>query len=62
MRAVYQPDGGYVRSEVAIQAYAAAARALGAEIVTDARVECWNGVEPACASTWRVVSTRPGSW
>ena len=42
MRAVYQPDGGYVRSEIAIQAYAAAARALGAEIVTDARVRGWR--------------------
>ena len=42
MRAVYQPDGGYVRSEIAVQAYAAAARALGAEIVTDARVHGWQ--------------------
>ena len=42
MQAVYQPDGGYVRSEVAIRAYAAAARALGAEIVTDARVLGWQ--------------------
>ena len=42
MRAVYQPEGGYVRSEVAIQAYAAAARALGAEIVTGARVLGWE--------------------
>ena len=42
MRAVYQPDGGYVRSEIAIQAYAAAARARGAEIVTDAQVRGWR--------------------
>ena len=42
MRAVYQPAGGYVRSETAIQAYAAAARALGAEILTDARVQGWE--------------------
>ena len=42
MRAVYQPDGGYVRSEVAIRAYADAARKLGAEIVTDARVRDWE--------------------
>ena len=42
MRAVYQPDGGYVRSEVAIEAYAAAARAAGAEIVTDATVRGWE--------------------
>ena len=42
MRAVYQPDGGYVRSEIAIRAYAAAARDLGAEIVTEARVRGWE--------------------
>ena len=42
MRAVYQPDGGYVRSEAAIEAYAAAARAAGAEIVTDATVRGWE--------------------
>ncbi len=42
MRAVYQPDGGYVRSEVAIEAYAAAARALGGDIVTDAPVRDWE--------------------
>ncbi|MCY4027242.1 MAG: N-methyl-L-tryptophan oxidase [Acidobacteria bacterium] len=42
MRAVYQPDGGYVRSEAAIEAYAAAARAAGAEIVTDAPVRGWE--------------------
>ena len=42
MRAIYQAEGGYVRSEVAIQAYAAAARALGADIVTDARVLGWE--------------------
>ena len=42
MQAVYQPDGGYVRSEVAIRAYADAARDLGAEIVSDARVRGWE--------------------
>ena len=42
LRAIYQPDGGYVRSEVAIEAYAAAARVLGAEIVTDAPVRGWE--------------------
>ncbi len=42
MRAVHQPDGGYVRSEVAIEAYAAAARAAGAEILTDATVRGWE--------------------
>ena len=42
LRAVYQPDGGYVRSEVAIEEYAAAARALGAEIVTGAPVRGWE--------------------
>ena len=38
LRGIYQPDGGYLRSEVAIAAYAATARALGAEIVTEAPV------------------------
>ena len=42
MRAVYQPDGGYVRSEDAIEAFAAAAQAAGAEIVTDATVRGWE--------------------
>ena len=42
MRAVYQPDGGYLRSEDAIRAYAAAARALGAVISTGARVLGWE--------------------
>ena len=42
LRAIYQPDGGYVRSEVAIEAYAAAARALGARIVTEAPVRGWE--------------------
>ena len=42
LRAVYQPDGGYVRSEAAMEAYAAAARALGAEIVTDTPVRGWE--------------------
>ena len=41
-RGIYQPDGGYLRSEVAIAAYAAAARALGAEIVTEAPVYGWE--------------------
>ena len=42
MRAVHQPDGGYVRSEVAIRANAAAACALGAEILTETRVRGWE--------------------
>ena len=42
MRAIFQPDAGYVRSEVAIRAYAAAAQALGAEIVTDSAVQGWE--------------------
>ena len=52
MRAVYQPDGGYVRSEVAIEAYAAAARALGADIVTDAPVRDWE----RHTGGWRVLA------
>ena len=42
MGAVFQPDGGYVRSEVAIRAYAAAACTLGAEIVAETTVRGWE--------------------
>ncbi len=42
LRAIYQPAGGYVLSEVAIEAYVAAARGLGAEIVTNSRVSGWE--------------------
>ena len=42
LRGIYQPGGGYLRSEVAIQAHVAAARALGAEIVTEAPVRGWE--------------------
>ena len=42
LRAIYQPDGGYVLSEVAIEAYVAAARVLGAEIVTNSQVRGWE--------------------
>ena len=42
LRAIYQAGAGYVRSEVAIRAHAAAARDLGAEIVTDSRVRGWE--------------------
>ena len=42
LRAIYQADAGYVRSEVAIRAHAAAARELGAEIVTESPVRRWE--------------------
>lgn len=42
MRAIYQRNGGYVESEVAIKAYAKAAVGLGAEIVTDVVVKGWT--------------------
>ncbi len=42
MRAIYQPDAGYLRCEAAISAHAAAARELGAEIVTGVRVRGWE--------------------
>ena len=42
MRAIFQPDAGYVRSDVAIRACVDGARALGAEIVTDSAVESWE--------------------
>ena len=42
MCAIYQRDAGYLHSETAIRAHAAAARALGADIVTEARVLGWD--------------------
>ncbi len=42
MRAIHQPDGGYVLSEVAIAAYASAALGLGANVVTDVVVRGWT--------------------
>ncbi len=42
LRAIYQPDAGYVRSEVAIEAYAAAAKSHGAEIATGSEVRGWE--------------------
>ena len=41
MRAVYQPDGGYLLSEQAITAFASAARDRGAEIHTNECVQSW---------------------
>ncbi len=40
-RAIYQADAGFVRSQVAIRAHVAAARALGADIQTGAPVRTW---------------------
>ncbi len=42
MRAIHQADAGYVRSEVAIRAHADAARALGADILTESPVRSWE--------------------
>jgi len=42
MRAIYQPDGGYVRSEVAIRAHVELARSLGAEIMEHTPVSSWE--------------------
>ena len=42
MRAIHQPDAGYLRCEAATSAHAAAARDLGAEIVTGVRVRGWE--------------------
>ena len=42
MRAIFQPDGGYVRSEIAIETYVAAARGLGAETLTDVEAVGWS--------------------
>ena len=42
MCAIYQRDAGYLHSETAIRAHAAAARALGADIVTGTRVLGWD--------------------
>ena len=43
MCAIHQPDAGYLHCETAVRAHAAAARSLGAEIVTGVRV---LGFEP----------------
>ena len=42
LRAIYQPDGGYVLSEVAIQEYVRAAREWGAEVMENVRVRGWS--------------------
>ena len=42
LAAIYQSDAGYLHCETAIRAHAAAARALGAEIVTGVRVLGWD--------------------
>lgn len=42
LAAIYQPDAGYLRSETAIRAHTAAARSLGADIVTGVRVRGWD--------------------
>lgn len=57
LRAIYQPDGGYLLSELAISAFAGAARDLGADMMTGIRVREWkrtrNGI---------VVSTSRGEF
>ena len=53
MRAILQPDGGYVLSEAAIEAYASAARDLGGEIITNTSVRGWT----RCAAGLRVDTT-----
>ncbi len=42
LEAIYQPDGGYVRSENAIEAYVEAARKLGADVITNVEALGWN--------------------
>ncbi len=42
--AIHQPDAGYLHSETATSAHAAAARSLGAEIATGVRVRGWERV------------------
>ena len=44
MGAIHQPDAGYLHSETAISAHAAAARSLGAGIATGVRVRGWERV------------------
>ena len=41
-RGIHQPDGGYLRCEVAVAAHVAAARRYGARIVTGAHVRGWE--------------------
>lgn len=42
LHAIYQPDAGYLLSEVAIKAYATAARHLGAEVRTGVKALAWR--------------------
>ena len=44
MGAIYQPESGYLLSEVAIQAHAEVARSLGATILTHTRVTSWRRI------------------
>ena len=44
MSAIYQRESGYLLSEVAIEAHAAAARSSGAKILTGTRVSGWRRV------------------
>ena len=57
LRAIHQADAGYVRSEAAIRAHVAAARELGAEIVTESPVRGWE----KRASGFHV-ETASGAW
>ena len=42
MRAIYQPEGGYVLSELAIQEYVRAAQELGTDVMEQVRVRGWS--------------------
>ena len=54
LRAIYQPDGGYLCSETAIEAHLGTAVKLGAEVRTKTRVEAWD----SDASGVRVTTSR----
>ncbi len=46
LRAIYQPDAGYLLSETAIEAYVDTARMLGADVMTNVEVLRWDHQHP----------------
>ncbi len=54
LRAIFQPEGGFLRSEAAIEAHVGEARKLGAEVLTKTAALSWQ----AGRSTVRVTTAR----
>ncbi len=49
LKAIYQPDGGYLLSEVAVSAFARAATDLGADLLTGVRGRAWRSARNGIA-------------